>query len=140
MNAPELIRVETRIAEKNQLIEQRWREGKLAQGVTEFYTEDVRYLTTDFRMLHGRAQVVEFLQQIMSQFREVRLLPIETLGNPTGRRVVMQFANVQLHPRETSEPIVDAHYVAAFRPVGNDWLCEMEAPVFGKMAAQGDRS
>jgi hypothetical protein len=139
MTEPSLVEIERHLAEKNRRIEECFRDRRMREGVDGFYTEDVRYLTPEFQLLRGRNEVTTFLEEIRAQFSEVRLYPTETLGDPAGRRVVLQFANVQLRPADGGE-MVDAHYVACFRPVGNQWLCEMEAPAFGKMTHAGDRS
>ena len=138
MSSKTLDEVERLLSLKNQKIEELFNSGRVREGVREFYTEDIRYLTTDFRLLRGHDQVVEFLEQIRTQFSEVYLEPVETLGDPAGRRTVLQFVNVRLQPAAGGE-MGYAHYVASFRPAGSDWLCEMEAPVFGRMTA-GERA
>jgi hypothetical protein len=139
MTFPTLAEVERLLSGKNQRIERLFNSGRLREGVQEFYTQDVRYLSTDFRLLRGHDQVVEFLEQIRTQFSELRLEPVETLGDAAGRRTVLQFVNVSMQPVAGGETAY-AHYVACFRPVGDDWLCEMEAPVFGRMTAGEDRA
>ena len=127
------------LASKNHRLEGFFNSGRMREGVREFYTPDVRYLTTDFRLLHGHERIVEFLEQIRTGFEDLRLEPVETLGDPAGRRMVLQFTNVTMRAIATGEPAY-AHYVASFRPVGDDWLCEMEAPVFGRITVDGDRA
>jgi hypothetical protein len=129
--------IEQLLASKNRRLEDFFNSGRLREGVREFYTDDVRYLTTDFRLLHGHDPIVEFLEQIRAAFDGLRLEPVETLGDPAGRRTVLQFTNVTMRAVASGEPTY-AHYVACFRPVGNDWLCEMEAPVFGRITVGGD--
>jgi hypothetical protein len=125
------------LASKNRRLEDFFNSGRLREGVQEFYTRDVRYLTTDFRLLRGHDRIVEFLEQIRAGFDGLRLEPVETLGDPAGRRTVLQFTNVTMRIIASGEPAY-AHYVACFRPVGDDWLCEMEAPVFGRITDSGD--
>jgi hypothetical protein len=128
----DLRQVERHLAEKNRRMEESFRDRKVREAVEDFYTDDVRYLTPDSRLLRGREEVTAFLEELRSQFSEVLLDPLETLGDPAARGVVIQFANVTLRPA-SGGALADGHYVACFRPIGTDWLCEMEAPAFGKM-------
>lgn len=131
--------VAQQLAGKNQRLEDYFNSGRMREGVREFYTRDVRYLTTDFRLLRGHDPIVEFLEQIRTGFDSLRLEPVETLGDPAGRRTVLQFTNVTMRAIATGEPAY-AHYVASFRPEGDEWLCEMEAPVFGRITDSGNRA
>jgi hypothetical protein len=138
-NSVTLAAIEQLLASKNRRLEDYFNSGRMREGVREFYTPDVRYLTTDFRLLRGHERIVEFLERIREGFDGLRLEPVETLGDPAGRRTVLQFTNVTMRAIPSGEPTY-AHYVASFRPVGDDWLCEMEAPVFGRITDSGDRA
>lgn len=130
--------IEEQLAAKNRQIEELFLKGRVSEAIAAFYTEDVRYLTPDFKLLRGRAEVTEFLTAIHAQFPEVRLQPFETRGDPKRGEAVYQFANATLRPADGSAQ-VDAHYVALFRRVGSDWQCEMEAPAFGRMTDAAGR-
>lgn len=125
----------TTIREVEQVLERKYsasealfKAGAMEQAVRELYTEDVCYLTGNLQLLRGRAQLIAFFEAIHSQVGEVHVEPVLTYGDP--EKVVYQFCNTT---RRTagSDQITRAHYVAAFRRVGDDWLMEMEVPALG---------
>jgi hypothetical protein len=100
------------------------------RAVRELYTENVRYLTGDLTILRGREALTRFFSAIQAQIAEVHVEPVLTYGDPVGTGVVYQFCNT-VRTLANSDQVARAHYIAAFRRVGEDWLCEMEVPALG---------
>jgi hypothetical protein len=124
--------VERALQRKYAVCEELFKAGAMEQAVRELYMEDACYLTGDLRLLRGRAQIVAFFQAIHAQIAEVHVEPVLTYGHPDT--VVYQFCNTTRRLAGTDQ-VARAHYVAAFRRVGDDWLMEMEAPALGAIAA-----
>jgi len=124
--------VEQVLEQKYAASEQMFKAGAMEEAVRELYTEDVRYLTGDLKLLHGHAQLTAFFKAIHSQIGEVHVEPVLTYGDPDT--VVYQFCNTTRR-MTGSDQIARAHYVAAFRRIGNDWLMEMEVPALGAIEA-----
>lgn len=123
--------VERVLERKYAVCEELFKAGAMEQAVRELYAEDVSYLTGDLKLLRGRAQLVAFFEAIHAQVGEVHVEPVLTYGDP--ETVVYQFCNTTRR-MAGSDQIVRAHYVAAFRRVGADWLMEMEVPALGAIA------
>jgi ketosteroid isomerase-like protein len=126
--------IERDLEKKNRLIERQFFDGQIKKAVEDFYTDDVRYLTPDLRLLRGHEQVTAFLKELRQTFEAVSLTPMETYSGLAARELVFQFVNATIKPANGEEE-ENIHYVAAFRRVGADWLCEMEVPAFGKITA-----
>lgn len=124
--------VERVLERKYAVCEELFKTGAMEQAVRELYAEDVRYLTGDLRLLSGRAQLVAFFEAIHAQIGAVHVEPVLTYGDP--ETVVYQFCNTSRR-MAGSDQIARAHYVAAFRRVGDDWLMEMEVPALGEIQA-----
>ena len=123
--------VERALERKYAVCEELFKAGAMEQAVRELYTEDACYLTGNLQLLRGRAQIVAFFNAIHAQIGEVHVEPVLTYGDPEG--VVYQFCNTTRR-MTGSDQIARAHYVAAFRRVGDDWLMEMEVPALGSIA------
>jgi len=100
-----------------------FRDGDMAGAVQDLYTEDAYYLTPRLQVLEGRREIREFFERIKTEIGEVRVHPLCTWGDPS--RVVYQFCNT-VRRAPNGGDVSHAHYLAAFRQVGEDWLCEME--------------
>lgn len=100
-----------------------FREGDMHSAVKELYTEDARYLTAELKVLNGQGEILAFFNQIKTHIGEVKVHPVSLWGDPA--RIVYQFCNT-VRRAPGGGQISHAHYLAAFRQVGNDWLCEME--------------
>jgi hypothetical protein len=124
--------VERVLERKYALCEELFKKGEMARAVRELYTENVCYLTGDLRLLRGRTELVAFFEAIHGQIGAVHVEPVLTYGDPDT--VVYQFCNTTRR-MTGSDQIVRAHYVAAFRRVGDDWLMEMEVPALGAIAS-----
>lgn len=122
--------VEAALQRKYDRCEPLFKAGEMAQAVREFYTEDACYLTGDLRLLRGREELVAFFMAIKAQIAEVHVQPVLTYGDPNGSGIVYQFCNTTRRMAGSAET-ARAHYIAAFRRVGDDWLCEMEVPALG---------
>lgn len=127
--------VERAIERKYAVCEQLFKAGAMEDAVQQLYTEDVSYLTGDLRLLRGRAELVAFFNAIHAQIGEVHVEPVLTYGDPNG--VVYQFCNTTRR-MTGSDQIARAHYVAAFRKVGDEWLMEMEVPALGWISAPAE--
>lgn len=123
--------VEQVLERKYSVSEAMFKAGAMEQAVRELYTEDVCYLTGDLQLLRGRAQLIAYFEAIHAQIGEVHVEPVLTYGDPAT--VVYQFCNTTRR-MAGSDQIAHAHYVAAFRRVGDDWLMEMEVPALGMIA------
>jgi hypothetical protein len=123
--------VERVLERKYAVCEELFKAGAMEQAVQQLYTEDVCYLTGELKLLRGRTQLVAFFEAIHAQIGEVHVEPLLTYGDP--ERVVYQFCNTTRR-MAGSDQIARAHYVAAFRRVGDDWLMEMEVPALGAIA------
>jgi SnoaL-like protein len=123
--------VERVLARKYALCEEFFKAGDMARAVRELYAENICYLTGDLRLLRGRDELVAFFEAIHAQIGEVHVEPVLTYGDP--QTVVYQFCNTTRR-MTGSDQIARAHYVAAFRRVGEDWLMEMEVPALGSIA------
>jgi ketosteroid isomerase-like protein len=115
--------IEALLDEKYARGEIMFREGDMQSAVQELYTEDARYLTPDLRVLNGREEILAFFNQIKTHIGEVKVHPVSLWGDPT--RVVYQLCNTMRRPPGGGQ-VSHAHYLAAFRQAGEDWLCEME--------------
>ena len=105
-----------------------FRNGDVRSVVREFYAEDAYYLTPRLKLLKGRREIGDFFEQIKTEIGEVKVFPVCLWGDPSG--VVFQFCNtVRRGPR--GGDVSHAHYIAAFRQAGEDWLCEMEVVALG---------
>ncbi|HVY81343.1 MAG TPA: nuclear transport factor 2 family protein [Steroidobacteraceae bacterium] len=124
--------VERALERKYALCEELFKAGDMARAVRELYTENVCYLTGDLRLLRGRAELTAFFEAIHAQIGAVHVEPVLTYGDPDT--VVYQFCNTTRR-MAGSDQIVRAHYVAAFRRVGDDWLMEMEVPALGAIGS-----
>jgi ketosteroid isomerase-like protein len=124
--------VERVLSRKYAICEELFKAGAMEQAVRELYTEDVCYLTGDLKLIRGRAQLVAFFEAIHAQIGEVHVEPLLTYGDP--ETVVYQFCNTTRRMAGSDE-VARAHYVAAFRRAGDDWLMEMEVPALGAIAA-----
>lgn len=123
--------VERALERKYAVCEELFKAGAMEQAVRELYTENACYLTGDLKLLRGRAQIVAFFEAIHAQIGEVHVEPVLTYGDP--ETVIYQFCNTTRR-MSGSDQIVRAHYIAAFRRVGDDWLMEMETPSLGAIA------
>lgn len=100
-----------------------FRNGDMQSAVRELYTQDAYYLTPRLQILQGRREIGDFFERIRTQIGEVKVYPLCLWGEPSG--VVYQFCNTVRRAPGGGE-VSHAHYIAAFRQVGDDWLCEME--------------
>ncbi|HUI62295.1 MAG TPA: nuclear transport factor 2 family protein [Steroidobacteraceae bacterium] len=100
-----------------------FRDGDMRDAVYDLYTEDARYLTPHLKMLRGRAEILAFFEAIKAEIGEVRVHPVCLWGDPQG--VVYQFCNT-VRRAPGNGTVSHAHYIASFRQVGEDWLCDME--------------
>lgn len=123
--------VERVLERKYAACEELFKAGAMEQAVRALYTENVCYLTGDLKLLRGRAQLVAYFESIHAQIAEVHVEPVLTYGDPDT--VVYQFCNTTRR-MAGGDQIARAHYVAAFRRVGDDWLMEMEVPALGAIA------
>lgn len=105
-----------------------FREGDMQGAVKELYTENARYLTAELKVLNGRDEILAFFNQIKSQIGVVKVHPVSLWGDP--EKIIYQFCNT-VRRAPGGGQISHAHYLAAFRQVGNDWLCEMEVVAQG---------
>lgn len=121
--------IEALLNQKYARSEQLFKEGNMRAAVDELYTEDIYYLTGDLRILRGKAELIEMLTAIQESIAEVHVEPVLTFGKPDNTGLVYQFCNTSR--RLADGEIARAHYIAAFRKVGDDWLCEMEVPALG---------
>lgn len=124
--------IERVLERKYALCEELFQAGDMQRAVRELYAENICYLTGDLRLLRGRAELVAFFEAIHGQIGAVHVEPVLTYGDPEA--VVYQFCNTTRR-MVGSEQIVRAHYVAAFRRSGGDWLMEMEVPALGAIAS-----
>jgi hypothetical protein len=122
--------VERLLERKYALCEELFRTGDMERAVRELYAENICYLTGDLRLLRGRAEVVRFFEAIHAQIGEVHVVPVLTYGDPES--VVYQFCNTTRR-MAASDQVARAHYVAAFRRTGGDWLMELEVPALGSI-------
>lgn len=124
----ELADIKALLDEKYARGEIMFREGDMQSAVMELYTEDARYLTPELKTLNGRREILAFFDRIKTHIGEVKVHPLSLWGDPT--RTVFQLCNtVRRAPR--GGEVTHAHYLAAFRQVGEDWLCEMEIVAAG---------
>ncbi|MGH8139911.1 MAG: hypothetical protein ACREVV_17170 [Steroidobacteraceae bacterium] len=100
-----------------------FRNGDMQSAVRELYTQDAYYLTPRLQILQGRGEIGEFFERIKTQIGEVKVYPLCLWGEPSG--VVYQLCNT-IRRAPGGGAVSHAHYIAAFRQVGEDWLCEME--------------
>lgn len=105
-----------------------FRSGDMAGAVHDLYTDDAYYLTPDLRVLKGREAIAAFFEAIKSEIGEVTVSSVCVWGDPRG--TVYQFCNT-VRRAPSNGAITHAHYIAAFRQVGDDWLCEMEVVAAG---------
>lgn len=105
-----------------------FRAGDMHGAVHDLYTDDAVYLNPSLRVLKGREAIIAFFRTIKSQIGEVRVSPVCLWGDPRG--TVYQLCNT-VRRTTGSEDVTHAHYLAAFRQVGEDWLCEMEVVAAG---------
>jgi ketosteroid isomerase-like protein len=119
----ELQEIDRVLADKYARGEEQFRIGDMSGAVRDLYTVDACYLTPQLRLLRGRDAICEFFEAIKTEIGEVKVCPLCLWGDSAG--VVYQLCNtVRRAPRGGA--ISHAHYLAAFRQVGDDWLCEME--------------
>lgn len=123
--------VELVLERKYAVCEELFKAGAMEQAVRALYAQNACYLTGDLKLLRGRSQIVAFFEAIHAQIGEVHVEPVLTYGDP--QTVVYQFCNTTRR-MNGSDQIARAHYVAAFRRVGDDWLMEMEVPALGPIA------
>lgn len=119
----ELADIKALLDEKYARGEVMFRDGDMQSAVEELYTEGARYLTAELKVLNGRHEILAFFNQIKSHIGEVKVHPVSLWGDAT--RVVYQLCNT-VRRAPGGGQISHAHYLAAFRQVGDDWLCEME--------------
>ena len=105
-----------------------FRSGDMAGAVHDLYADDVYYLTPDLRVLKGREAIVTFFEAIKFDIGEVTVSSVCLWGDPGG--TVYQLCNTERRA-PSSGAVTHAHYIAAFRQVGEDWLCEMEVVAAG---------
>jgi len=109
-----------------------FRQGDMRSVVDDLYTEDAQYVTPRLRVLRGREAIFAFFEAIKREIGEVKVYPVCLWGDP--QRVVYQLCNtVRRAPGDGA--VSHAHYIAAFRKVGTDWLCEMEVVAPGHIEA-----
>jgi ketosteroid isomerase-like protein len=109
-----------------------FRGGDMRGAVHDLYTDDAYYLTPQLRVLQGREAILAFFEAIKSEIGEVRVSPVCLWGDPGG--TVYQFCNT-VRRAPGNGAVTHAHYIAAFRQVGEDWLCEMEVVAAGHIDA-----
>lgn len=119
----ELAEIETLLTDKYARGEQAFRCGNMRQAAEDLYTQDALYLTPMLTVLHGREQIIAFFEKLKGHIGEVHVHPVLTWGDPD--RVVYQFCNTVRRAPGNGE-VSHAHYLATFRRVGDDWLCEAE--------------
>ena len=119
----ELADIKALLDEKYARGEVMFREGDMRGAVEELYTEDARYLTAELEVLNGRREILGFFDRIKSHIGEVKVHPVSLWGEP--EKVVYQLCNTVRRAPQGGQ-ISHAHYLATFRQVGDDWLCEME--------------
>ncbi|HWG71632.1 MAG TPA: hypothetical protein VN692_19625 [Steroidobacteraceae bacterium] len=109
-----------------------FRSGDLRGAAQELYTQDAYYLTARLQVLEGRRAIGDFFDRIKAEIGEVKVHPLCLWGDPA--RVVYQLCNT-VRRAPGGGDVSHAHYVAAFRQVGDDWLCEMEVVAPGHIDA-----
>jgi ketosteroid isomerase-like protein len=109
-----------------------FRAGDMRGAAHDLYADNAYYLTPQLRLLRGREAIVTFFEAIKSGIGEVTVSPVCLWGDPRG--TVYQLCNT-IRRAPGSGAVTHAHYIAAFRQEGEDWLCEMEVVAAGHIDA-----